>query len=109
MRHIEVWADVVCAWAYIGKRRLALALEEWDGEPVEVVWRPFRIDPMAPARAEPLEDALRDPVVDTTLQGCAPEATTAENQARVSEIAAAEGLGRTGARRGGLRVTTRTG
>ncbi|MFJ6015159.1 DsbA family protein [Streptomyces sp. NPDC092952] len=93
MRHIEVWADVVCAWAYIGKRRLAAALEEWDGEPVEVVWRPFRIDPMAPARAEPLQEVLRDPVVDAALQGCAPGMTAAENRARVSEIAAAEGLG----------------
>jgi predicted DsbA family dithiol-disulfide isomerase len=25
---IEVWADVVCAWAYIGKRRLERALAE---------------------------------------------------------------------------------
>ncbi|MEU7380976.1 MULTISPECIES: DsbA family protein [unclassified Streptomyces] len=93
MRHIEVWADVVCAWAYIGKRRLAVALEEWDGEPVEVVWRPFRIDPMAPARAKPLEEVLRDPVVDAALQGCASGMTAAENRVRVSEIAAAEGLG----------------
>ncbi|MFE7412879.1 DsbA family protein [Streptomyces laurentii] len=100
MRHIEVWADVVCAWAYIGKRRLAAALEaaailleERDGEPVEVVWRPFRIDPTAPAEAEPLEDALRDPLTDTALRGCAPGTTVAENRARVSEIAAAEGIG----------------
>jgi predicted DsbA family dithiol-disulfide isomerase len=93
MRQIEVWADVVCAWAYIGKRRLARALAEWDGEPVEVVWRPFRIDPMAPVQAEPLEEALQDPVVDAALQECAPEMTAAENRVRVSEIAAAEGLG----------------
>ncbi|MFE1287294.1 DsbA family protein [Streptomyces sp. NPDC058751] len=93
MRHIEVWADVVCAWAYIGKRRLAAALEEWEGEPVEVVWRPFRIDPMAPARAEPLEEVLRDPVVDAALRGCAPGMSVADNRVRVSEIAAAEGIG----------------
>ncbi|BBC32241.1 DSBA oxidoreductase [Streptomyces graminofaciens] len=88
-----MWADVVCAWAYIGKRRLAQALEGWDGEPVEVVWRPFRIDPMAPTQAEPMEEVLRDPVVDAALQGCAPGMTPAENRVRVSEIAAAEGLG----------------
>ncbi|MEU4039867.1 DsbA family protein [Streptomyces collinus] len=88
-----MWADVVCAWAYIGKRRLAAALEDMDGEPFEVVWRPFRIDPMAPVQAEPLEEVLRDPVVDAALQGCAPGMTAAENRVRVSEIAAAEGLG----------------
>ncbi|MFH0246245.1 DsbA family protein [Streptomyces sp. HK10] len=93
MRHIEVWADVICAWAYIGKRRLARALEGWGGEPVEVLWRPFRIDPMAPARAQPLEEVLRDPVVDAALQGCAPGMSAAENRVRVSEIAVAEGLG----------------
>lgn len=88
-----MWADVVCPWAYVGKRRLAEALEAWDGEPVEVVWQPFRIDPMAPARAEPLEDVLRDPVVDAALRGCAPGMTVTENRVRVSEIAAAEGIG----------------
>ncbi|MFJ3906303.1 DsbA family protein [Streptomyces sp. NPDC090025] len=93
MRHIEVWADVVCAWAYIGKRRLAVAREAWRGEPVEVVWRPFRIDPMAPSRAEPLDEVLRDPVVDAALRGCAPGMSAAENRVRVSEIAAAEGIG----------------
>lgn len=90
---VEVWADVVCAWAYIGKRRLERALAEWGGEPVEVVWRPFRIDPMAPSEALPLADELRDPVVDEALQQCAPGTSPAENRVRVSRIAAEEGIG----------------
>ncbi|MEV7415144.1 DsbA family protein [Streptomyces sp. NPDC089919] len=93
MIRIEVWADVVCAWAYIGKRRVEAALRTWRGEPVEVVWRPFRIDPMAPAQAAPLAEVLRDPLVDAALQQCAPGLSAAENRVRVSEIAAAEGLG----------------
>ncbi|MDP9846956.1 DsbA family protein [Streptosporangium lutulentum] len=46
MKRIEVWADVVCSWAHIGKRRLEKA--EF-GEDVEVVWRPYLLDPAAPA------------------------------------------------------------
>ncbi|MGW8777315.1 DsbA family protein [Streptomyces sp. NPDC055796] len=90
---IEIWADVVCAWAYIGKRRVERALEDWDGESVEVVWRPFRIDPMAPAESLPMAEVLQDPVVDAALQQCAPDMSPTENRVRVSEIAAAEGIG----------------
>ncbi|MEU0739123.1 DsbA family protein [Streptomyces sp. NPDC006134] len=89
----EIWADVVCAWAYIGKRRLERALADWRGEPVEVVWRPFRIDPMAPPRALPLAGELRDPLVDGALRQCSPGLSPAENRVRVSRIAAEEGIG----------------
>ncbi|MFF5211668.1 DsbA family protein [Streptosporangium sp. NPDC000396] len=90
MKRIEVWADMVCAWAYIGKRRLEKA---GLGEDVEIVWRPFQIDPMAPSPAEPLYEALRDPVADGALQACHPDLTPAENRVRVSLVAAEEGLG----------------
>ncbi|HEX5597851.1 MAG TPA: DsbA family oxidoreductase [Micromonosporaceae bacterium] len=90
---IEIWADVVCAWAYIGKRRLERALATFEGGPVDVVWRPFRIDPAAPVPAEPMAEVLQDPLVDAALQQCAPDLTPAENRVRVAEIAAAEGLG----------------
>ncbi|MEV1006256.1 DsbA family oxidoreductase [Streptomyces sp. NPDC049881] len=92
---IEIWADVVCAWAYIGKRRLeqALADRKVAGTGAEVVWRPFRIDPTAPDRATPLPDAWRDPVVDVALRRCAPDLSPAGNRVRVSRIAAEEGLG----------------
>ncbi|MFI2209734.1 DsbA family protein [Streptomyces sp. NPDC020141] len=89
---IEIWADVVCGWAYIGKRRLERALAGLGTE-ASVVWRPFRIDPTAPARAIPLEEALRDPLMDEALRACAPGLTPAENRVRMSEVAAAEGLG----------------
>lgn len=94
---LEIWADVVCPWAYIGKRRVERALASRGGESVEVVWRPYRIDPTAPARARPLEEVLRDPGVDTALQACAPHLTPAQNRVRVAEVAAAEGFPRWGA------------
>ncbi|MEU9760828.1 DsbA family protein [Streptomyces sp. NPDC047987] len=92
---IEIWADMVCPWAYIGKRRLekALASPALADASAEVVWRPFRIDPTAPDRAVPLEETWRDPLVDATLRQCAPGLSSAENRIRVSQIAADEGLG----------------
>jgi predicted DsbA family dithiol-disulfide isomerase len=90
---IEIWADVVCGWAHIGKRRLEKALASWDGEPVEVVWRPYQIDPSAPAEAVPMAQALLDPVADEALRACSPGLSPAENRARVAEVAASEGLG----------------
>ncbi|MGC5009145.1 DsbA family protein [Streptosporangium sp. DT93] len=65
MKRMEIWADMTCAWAYVGRRRLEKA---GLGEDVEVVWRPYVIDPTAPAPSEPLEDALRDPVAEGALR-----------------------------------------
>jgi predicted DsbA family dithiol-disulfide isomerase len=39
--HIDLYQDVVCPWCRIGKRNLALALEQWQGEPVVIRYRPF--------------------------------------------------------------------
>jgi predicted DsbA family dithiol-disulfide isomerase len=89
---IEVWADVVCPWAYIGKGRLERAVAAL-GEPVEIRWRPYRIDPAAPVPAEPLAGALSDPLVEDALRVCAPDLTPAQNRLRVAGIAAREGLG----------------
>ncbi|GAA2212131.1 hypothetical protein GCM10009850_075930 [Nonomuraea monospora] len=69
------------------------ALASWSGEPVEVVWRPYQIDPSAPVRAVPMSEMLQDPVADEALRACAPGLSPAENRARVADVAAAEGLG----------------
>lgn len=53
---IEVWSDVVCPWCYIGEHRLALAVER-SGVAVDVVWRPFQLDPRAPAEPQPVVEA----------------------------------------------------
>ena len=47
---VEIWSDVVCPWCYIGKRKFEAALAGFDGrDDVEVIWRPFQLDPTAPA------------------------------------------------------------
>jgi predicted DsbA family dithiol-disulfide isomerase len=56
---IEVWADIVCPWCYLGKRRLDQALAQ-HGRPAEVVLRSFQLDPSAPPEyAGGIEEVLR--------------------------------------------------
>jgi predicted DsbA family dithiol-disulfide isomerase len=54
---IEIYADVVCPWCWIGKRRLEQALESYDGE-VTVRFRPFQLDPTPVTEPKPLIEAL---------------------------------------------------
>ncbi|MER7460511.1 DsbA family oxidoreductase [Micromonospora sp. NPDC126480] len=54
---IEIYADVVCPWCYVGKRRLEQALESYDGD-VTVHYRPFQLDPSPAPEPLPLLDAL---------------------------------------------------
>ncbi|WP_033427582.1 DsbA family oxidoreductase [Saccharothrix syringae] len=80
---LEVWSDVVCPWCYVGKRKLELALERWDGEPVDVVWRPFQLDPRAENSGRPMVEVLAGKFgADGARQA----------QARVTEVAASVGL-----------------
>jgi predicted DsbA family dithiol-disulfide isomerase len=50
---VEVWSDVVCPWCYIGKRRFEAAAARLADDPefdheLDVVYRPFQLDPNAP-------------------------------------------------------------
>jgi predicted DsbA family dithiol-disulfide isomerase len=50
---VEIWADVVCPWCYIGKRRFETALRRFaHGDEVEVVWRSFELDPTTTSARE---------------------------------------------------------
>jgi predicted DsbA family dithiol-disulfide isomerase len=50
---LELYADVVCPWCWIGDRRLAAAIGQLRHTHPEVVfdvtWRPFQLDPTVPA------------------------------------------------------------
>jgi predicted DsbA family dithiol-disulfide isomerase len=55
---VEIYSDVVCPWCYIGKRRFEEALSEFEhADEIEVRWRPFQLDPRAPATPSPVLDA----------------------------------------------------
>lgn len=57
---IEVYADVVCPWCYIGERRLERALEQRPEVEVERRWRPFQLRPEMPADGRPWEEFARE-------------------------------------------------
>ena len=81
---IDVVSDVMCPWCWIGKRRLAKALELVEGVPVSVRWRPYQLDPTLPPegkdRRRYLEEKFGGPD------------RAAEIYARIGEAGAAEGL-----------------
>ncbi len=45
---IDVYADTVCPWCYLGKRRLAAALAARARLAPRVTWRPFELNPDLP-------------------------------------------------------------
>lgn len=56
--HVDVIADFVCPWSYIGTRRLADALTAVHG-PRRVNWLPFQLNPSMPAEGMAFDDYLR--------------------------------------------------
>ncbi|MEV1006935.1 DsbA family oxidoreductase [Streptomyces sp. NPDC049881] len=84
---VEVWSDLICPWCYIGKRRLAGALErfEWR-DAVRVRWRSYELDPATPGGVD-------ETIAQRMLrrQGIPPE-RAAQLLAHVSRAAADEGL-----------------
>lgn len=50
---LDVYADVVCPWCYVGERRLERALVLRPGIEVERRWRPFQLQPGMPEGGAP--------------------------------------------------------
>ena len=55
--HIEVIADLICPFCYLGKRRLDAALEAVHG-PSDVSWYPYQLNPDMPAAGLSFDDYL---------------------------------------------------
>ena len=56
---VEIYSDVVCPWCVIGKAKFETARAAYlaeDGESIEVIWRPFQLDPTAPSTGSPVID-----------------------------------------------------
>lgn len=56
---IDVYADIVCPWCYIGEKRLEKALAQRPGLPVERRWRPFQLRPEMPENGLPWREFAR--------------------------------------------------
>ncbi|MBT8100300.1 MAG: DsbA family oxidoreductase [Gammaproteobacteria bacterium] len=55
--HVEVIADLICPFCFIGKRRLDAAMQAVQG-PSEVRWYPYQLNPDMPANGMSFEDYL---------------------------------------------------
>ncbi|MCU1359532.1 MAG: hypothetical protein JWN99_821 [Ilumatobacteraceae bacterium] len=83
---VEVWSDIVCPWCYIGKRRFERAVAAVADEiDVHVVYRPYQLDPRAPA-------GQTTPVAEAYAKKFGGPERAAEIIQHITSIAAAEGL-----------------
>lgn len=78
---IDVVADVVCPWCYLGWRRLKVAASMRPAVNVKLVWRPYLLDPLIPESgvdrhaymAQKFPDAQRRSLIATALTDAARE------------------------------------
>jgi predicted DsbA family dithiol-disulfide isomerase len=84
---VEIWADVVCPWCYLGKRHFEQALDSFDhADKVQVVYRSFELDPAAPR-------GVTTPTVEVLAQKYGMSADRARRaQRQMEERATADGL-----------------
>ena len=84
---VDIWSDVICPWCYIGKRRFARALADFEHrEEVEVVYRSFELDPAYPKDLQmPVLELLAAKYGMSTAQA-------RDAEAGVAAKAAADGL-----------------
>ena len=59
---VEIWADVICPWCYIGKRRFELALEQFEHlKDVDIEWKSFQLNPNSkPYPGKSIHQSLAD-------------------------------------------------
>jgi predicted DsbA family dithiol-disulfide isomerase len=84
---VEIWADIVCPWCYLGKRHFEQALDSFDhADKVQVVYRSFELDPAAPR-------GVTTPTVELLAQkyGMTPDRAR-QAQRQMAERATADGL-----------------
>lgn len=81
--NVEIYSDVVCPWCYLGQARFRSAVARFGGD-VQVRWRPFQLDPAAPATARPAVEVLAE-------KFGGPEQVAAAHD-RLRALTAAEGL-----------------
>lgn len=58
---VEVYADIACAWCRLGTERLRRAVAAVDGKrDIELVYRPYQLDPDASAEPQPLLETMAE-------------------------------------------------
>jgi predicted DsbA family dithiol-disulfide isomerase len=59
MMRIEVFHDIACPWCRVGKHHLRMALKDWQGEPIQVDYRPFFLNADIPADGYNFREYMR--------------------------------------------------
>jgi predicted DsbA family dithiol-disulfide isomerase len=81
---IDVVSDVICPWCYIGKRRLAAALEQRPEVEAKILWHPFQLNPDMPP-----EGMARERYIAAKFGGGAHASRIYQN---VTDVGAAVGI-----------------
>lgn len=80
---VEIYSDIACPWCHVGKARFERALAAFPGAAsVEVVYRPFQLDPSAPEKPRPHREVL--------AAKYGPQALAMDD--KITQLGAAEGL-----------------
>lgn len=56
---VDIVADLVCPWCWLGKRNWDTAREAVPEIEVETVWRPYQLDPTLPREGKPYRDYMK--------------------------------------------------
>ena len=90
---VDVWADVVCPWCYVGAARLTAAIEEMGlGDRVDLVPRAFELDPTTPTAPQPILEHLAHKFGGLLADSSAMADQVREMEERVRDLAVAQGL-----------------
>jgi predicted DsbA family dithiol-disulfide isomerase len=90
---IDVWADVVCPWCYVGAARLRTAIADAGlSDAVDLVPRAFELDPTTPASPRPILERLAHKFGGLLAGSSAMLERVRAMEERVRDLAVAEGL-----------------
>ncbi|HEX4111877.1 MAG TPA: DsbA family oxidoreductase [Stellaceae bacterium] len=81
---VDIFADVVCPWCFIGKRRFERALAMRPDTAIEPQWHPFQLNPDMPREGVPADEFFAAKFGD-------PQAMN-ERRGMVAEIGASVGI-----------------
>ena len=56
---VDIVADLVCPWCWLGKRNWDAALKQVSGIKVDTVWRPYQLDPTISREGQPYRDYMK--------------------------------------------------
>jgi predicted DsbA family dithiol-disulfide isomerase len=84
---VEIWSDIACPFCYIGQRRFAKALRQFEhGAQVEVEWKSFQLNPELKSRPGQKLDQYLSQVKGWTIE------QAREINAHVAEMGSPEGI-----------------